>query len=393
MIINRNKTRGFTLIELLIAMTIGLIVMIGVGTVFFNSKQTYNVQEEFSRMQENGRFALDYIARFVRGAGFTGCASSVDTLTNTLNNPDSLAWNFATGVEGYEASGTGLNATVSLDANPSPSSTPANWTTSGGANLPADMADGSADSVLPDSDVLVSRSADDNGLGIVSNSNSSQLFAADTGTVTDGCGSGVDMISGICPGDVVIASDCQKSVAFQVSSINVASGAVNVKHAASGSPGNDITSWGGSSGQYSELQLGEDAEMMTVSTKVFYVGEGVNGPALFMKRGSADGREIIEGVETMQVLYGEDTDADPDNIPDEFVTADNVSDFQNVVAVKVSLLLVSGQELSHWPTQTETYWLTGHSAATSVTVDPVDDQRMRRVMNIIIKLRNRGFSL
>ena len=403
----RNKQHGFSIVELLVAMTIGLLVMAGVGTVFLKSKQTYKVQEEFSRLQENGRFALDYMARFVRGAGYSGCASSISEMTNTLNDSGNMAWNFATGIEGYEATGSGIGDTLILPADPAPAAAgdEGNWTTSGGFNVPSELV-GAADSVLPGSDILVARTADDNGVEIVDNNMSAQLFAEVTTEEPGACPDGSDKISGLCDGDVLLVSDCNKSVAFQATNIQKAGGGtkLNVVHGNAGiTPGNDISSWGGSSGTYSNLQFGPGSEVMKVSTKVFYVGLGVNGPALFLKRADGTGMEIIEGVESLQVLYGEDTDPDPDNIPNRFVTADNVSDFENVVAVKVSLLLVSSDEIDHWALNNDTFLMNGFSAATGVTVDPVPvdaatnptgaDRRMRRVMSGIIKLRNRGFTL
>lgn len=388
----RQKPHGFSLIELMVAMTIGLIIMAGVGTVFFKSKQTYNVQSEFSRLQESGRFALDFMARFVRGAGFAGCASGLSQMTNTLNDKEDMQWNFSTGVEGYEAANTGPGEILTLSNDPQPATSNTAWTTSDGSNPPAAMADGSSDAILPGSDILVARSADDLGVEVADNNQGAQLFATHTGTETNACPDGSNRYSGFCEGDVLMVSDCQKSVAFQITNINVSGGTVNIKHDSSLSdPGNAITSWGGNSGTYSDLDFGEGSEMMKVSTKVFYVGKGVNGPALFLKQGDNDGLEIIEGVESMQILYGEDTSQD--NIPNRFVTADNVSDFGNVVAIKISLLLASTEEISHWPVRSDTYLLTGHSAATSVTVNPVDDKRMRRVMSVIVKLRNRGFTL
>lgn len=391
------KQHGVTLVELMLAITIGLIVMLGVGTIYSNSKQTFYTQEEFSRLQENGRFALEYIARFVRGAGYAGCASGLNNVTNDLNNSSSLEWNFSTGIEGYEASGTGPNQSVTLSANPTAtaSGTEANWKTTGNVSIPSSMV-GSSDSVIPDSDVIVARSADGNGVEIANTNNSAQLFLNVTSVEPGGCPDGTDKISGICDTDVLLVSDCQKSIAFQATNIQQVGSSgnytLNVAHSAGSNPGNSTTSWGGAQPDLNRT-FEPGAEVMKVSTKVFYVGEGVNGPALFMKQADGSGQELVEGVETLQVLYGEDTDATPDNVPNRYVTADKVADFTNVVSVKISLLLASVKELAHRKTNTTTYVLTGHSATTGVTVDPPDDKRMRRVMSLEIKLRNRGFSI
>lgn len=63
--------KGFSIVELMIALVIGLLLMTGVIQVFISSKQTYATNEAMARLQENGRFALEFIARSARIAGYT----------------------------------------------------------------------------------------------------------------------------------------------------------------------------------------------------------------------------------------------------------------------------------------------------------------------------------
>ena len=67
--------RGLTLVELMIAMLLGLFLLGGLLQIFISSKQTYRMQEGLSRLQENGRFAIDFMARDIRLAGYKGCSS------------------------------------------------------------------------------------------------------------------------------------------------------------------------------------------------------------------------------------------------------------------------------------------------------------------------------
>ncbi|WP_239796127.1 PilW family protein [Candidatus Nitrotoga arctica] len=60
---------GFSLVELMIAITLGLIVLLAVGSIFIGSRQTYRVQEDNARLQEAGRYALEVIGRSIRQAG------------------------------------------------------------------------------------------------------------------------------------------------------------------------------------------------------------------------------------------------------------------------------------------------------------------------------------
>lgn len=60
---------GFTLVELMISMTLGLILLLIIGTAFVSSRQAFREQEDNARIQESGRFALEFIGRNIKQAG------------------------------------------------------------------------------------------------------------------------------------------------------------------------------------------------------------------------------------------------------------------------------------------------------------------------------------
>jgi type IV pilus assembly protein PilW len=68
---NRGRTEsGFTLVELMIGMLLGLILTGGVITLFIQSRQSFQADENVARMQNQARFALDELARDIRMASF-----------------------------------------------------------------------------------------------------------------------------------------------------------------------------------------------------------------------------------------------------------------------------------------------------------------------------------
>jgi type IV pilus assembly protein PilW len=69
----KPRQLGATLIEIMIAMLIGLFLLGGLIQIFSGSKQTYRLQDNMSRLQENGRFAMDFITRDVRMTDYWGC--------------------------------------------------------------------------------------------------------------------------------------------------------------------------------------------------------------------------------------------------------------------------------------------------------------------------------
>lgn len=78
--------RGLSLIELMIAMTLSLLLMLGVMQIFLSSKQTYIATEGLSRVQENGRFAMTFLSYDIRNAGYKGeCLSSIKNISTSTD--------------------------------------------------------------------------------------------------------------------------------------------------------------------------------------------------------------------------------------------------------------------------------------------------------------------
>lgn len=101
-----GRQSGLSLVELLVAMAISLVLIGGIYQVFFGSTTTYSVNENISRLQENARFALSFLERDVRQAGYRGCRNDTSKFANLLTDPTQFIYNFALPLEGFEASGT-----------------------------------------------------------------------------------------------------------------------------------------------------------------------------------------------------------------------------------------------------------------------------------------------
>ncbi|MCP3675718.1 MAG: pilus assembly protein PilW, partial [Gammaproteobacteria bacterium] len=68
-----KKQRGISIVEIMIAVTISLILLAGIGQIYLSNKQTYRMTDAVSRLQESGRFAMNFITQSVRSAGHWGC--------------------------------------------------------------------------------------------------------------------------------------------------------------------------------------------------------------------------------------------------------------------------------------------------------------------------------
>jgi type IV pilus assembly protein PilW len=64
------RQRGLGLVEVLVAMTIGLLLLGGVGYLFMGSKQLNSAQSDSVRMQESARNAMDMMGHALRQSGY-----------------------------------------------------------------------------------------------------------------------------------------------------------------------------------------------------------------------------------------------------------------------------------------------------------------------------------
>ncbi len=317
-----KRQRGLSFIELMIAVTIGLILAAGIMQIFISNKQTYRIQEGVSRMQESGRFAIDLLSRDLRMAGYYGCWSDTATLVNTLNDSATTPYNFNVALEGSD--NTGING----------------------------------------SDTIILRRATGNGI---------PLTAAMASTTSD-----LNSQSAVPPPlsieDIVIISDCSAAAAFQITNYIDADGTVS--HAVGGGsvPGNSSADLG--------RRFGTEAAIYPVATIQYFIQLNAAGePELMRQQGDAAAVALFEGVESMQILYGEDSDGD--GSANRYLDANQVVNMDNVVSIRLAFLLRTVEEVGG-ELDTSTYSLLG------TLFDPADDRRLRRVYSTTIKLRNRG---
>jgi len=322
-----HREAGLTLVELMVAMLLSLMLLSGVITVFQANKVTFYTQEGLAQLQENGRMALALISRDIRNAGYRGCNSRTSTFRTGLTG---YAWNMTNSVDGFEAvsasafedkDGNGLDASISSKT-PSPNA--------------ADI-----------SDVLTVRFSDGDGARVDAESGSAL-------TVSGG--------SGIESGDYLLVSSCQDAELFQATGIN----------------GSDITHSG-----LANSYLDGDVSRVTVRT--YFVAPGASGrPSLHRIQNNSNlVQEVIEGIDNLQVLYGEDTDGD--NRVNDYVAANAVSSWENVMAVRISVLASSiGDNVADAASPQQFTFNDGVNTG----VRTATDRRLRQAFTTTVALRN-----
>ncbi len=74
----KRACRGIGLIELMVALTLGLIVVLGVTQIFSSARITYQSQNASAGIQEDARFVLSKMLQEIRMVGMFGCLASVN---------------------------------------------------------------------------------------------------------------------------------------------------------------------------------------------------------------------------------------------------------------------------------------------------------------------------
>jgi type IV pilus assembly protein PilW len=323
---------GMSLVELMIALVIGLLILMGVLTVYLSGARTAATTEALSRVQESGRFGIFFLSRDIRQAGFkSACQGEVNNLLDE-------------GSAAYDDTLFDLNDPI------------VGWDDSAGTLAAA----------LPQyvrGDVLMLKSA-----STVSGVTASGNTPANAAAIS------LDGPSGIEAGTIMFVGDSQGCDLFQKGNN---ANAQSIQRPASGTPGNKNpnTEW--------SHAYDDSMQIFLFESTAYYIGNGIDGqPALrraSFNTGVAVDEELVNGIEDMQLLYGEDRDGD--RTADRYVAAGAVADWDDVVAVQVNLLASSLStnvidEVQALP------------APWDALADP-GDGRLRRVFTTNVGIRNR----
>lgn len=339
----RKGQIGLTMIELMIALLIGAFLLTGILQIFISTRQTYRVGEGVSRLQENARFALELLTRDVRMSGFQGCATLKSVTPSVIASPQAPNPNPAIAVPNLSVAITGSNNVAN------------NWSAS---------ACGAGNACVAGTDAITIQFAENcdgnltGNMGVV-NANI-QISAANT--------------CNIQAYDPVLIADCTAADLFIATGAANGVGVQTIAHANNQNSSNNLSKL------YST-----DAEIMLFRSYSYFIRTGAGGePSLYRLDNtrqagtSTNPIELVEGIENMQVSYGED--ANNDNTADYYVPSNSVVDMGKVVSIRVSLLTRTTEA----NLASQDYDITYNGATTTPT-----DRRLRRIYTSTISLRNR----
>lgn len=336
------RSAGFGLIELMVSITLGLLLTAAVLQTFIAANTSYRIQDSLSQVQEAGRYATHFLGKDLRMAGYMGCAALDSVPVNVISKAPPADVSFA------------LNTVVVGDNN---------------------VAAGNAYSAVVGTDVITLKRA-------------SNLSAQLTGNLA-AVNAQIQIAGnplGLVAGDYILISDCINADLFTASSVSSSAGTVTIAHANNVNIDNNLSK-----------AYGPDAEIYGFESVNYFVRDTgrttSNGNpirALFVQRraaGSAGAApaayELVEGIENMQVTYGEDTN--DDNNIDRYVDGANVASWGEVLSVRVEFLLVSDTD--------NVVAQTGSDIAQVVTFAGAavnnTDGRYRRAITNVFAIRNK----
>ncbi len=384
-----GRQSGVSLIELMVAIVIASLLVFGLIQIFGASRASSQTQEGLSRVQENGRFATQYMQRQLRMIGFMGCGADIGRIAQ-----DSFVNHFSIFPGTVVPAGDAYRFQRPIQA-----------FSVGVGTAPAELSDVAA-TFTADSDVLIVRVFSEESAPIVS--------ITKTANVLNAVISQADSAFLPTPGSQAVLGmqNCRSADVFagQLSGTGVGSEVIVNGEAAPNlylDPTCANCAWDyriSNANMNAKTLVGDSSlngEIHRAEYMAMYVAPGANGnPSLFVRRFERDGvglgapEELVDGVENMQLRFGYDNSPTIDGMVDEYRDAAGVTagatdpvilddNWRRVLSVRVGLLLRSPDPAA---VGTRTYDLLG------VTLTPADDGAMRQVYETTIALRNRLFN-
>jgi type IV pilus assembly protein PilW len=408
----RRMMQGLSLIEILIALAIGSLLVLGLVEVFAASRTAYQLSTGLARVQENGRFALDYLQRDLRMAGHLGCVNDqarflpantsgtrlalastfLPAGSSDFSMSESEALRFDIGIRGHEANGTGNGTTLALTTTPAIATSADAWTPAIDATMFGHMTDGTSGSPIVGSDVVELRFFLPNGAQMTNFDPAATPVTIDFDPTQN-----PRLIEGADTPGLFGISDCINAAVFQATS------KTNSRMTIDATGLNESTLTG------NEPFVGGQARIYRVESVVYYIGRNANNiPSLYRLRYSAnpggvlepEKEELVEGIESLQLQYGQDSRTNPLETPTGNIgtsvlasgvlpVADPVNAWRRVGLVQVGLLARSTEPAAAMQRSASDDVV--KLSALGVVMQPPEDTLYRAVYEDTIALRNRLF--
>lgn len=318
-----RSARGLSLIELMVAITLGILVSLGIVNIFQTTSSSSLVQAQLARLQEGGRFAITALTNDLRMATAQYCSN--------MGGQSAALSNGAVTLDRYLRAPRVLMSGATLQSALSDVTTP--WATKSGSNTypaaptapftlpswyamrgydcttsactPVDPAPGSGTGVIPaqgtasgnrvpGSDILTVRYLDGTrGWTLDGTISKTTLTGQTVSSLTVVPQTGEPPLTDIKAGDLMMLADCN---AAQVFSAKVAGSVIT--------PNGNYTTVAVPSGVSPRLfDFNRDYQTVTYFLQVVDDNNG-NKTGALMRRQNGVSAEVVRGVERLDFLYG-----------------------------------------------------------------------------------------
>ncbi len=354
-----RRQQGVSLVELLVATAVGLFLTAGILQLFISSKAAYRTEEGFARLQENARYAMQVLSRDIRMFGNMGCKSLNAAEQNDQYGTSGSGDNVKTYWGRYNVLANALR-----DNNGAPifsSEDPMGYQNNGGLSTAVTSL------VNPRNDITWVSGTD--GLVVVGVLGEGGYLAGDMGSWS----SNVQMQSnpgGIGDGDLALITDCHNIDIFE----NTEDNDLTLGHGLDANANVELST------KYKVNSAADiNAMVYPFSFRTYFIGkkDGSTVPALYRSEKGGSTQEIVHDVEDMVLtFFGQDDDNN--GSPDGYERAGAVSDWDEVTAVRLELLVRSSEEVL---SESKTYTFDGASYT---------DRYKREVFGTNIAVRSRA---
>lgn len=307
--------RGLSLVELMISLLLGGLVIAAVGTVYIGSRQSFRTQDSMARMQEGARYAFETMGFDLRQAGF-GCE-----FVNTADAVDETSGGWFTNL--FNRPLRGYNDATAI-----------------------------VDDEIADTDSFWVLRADKSSEVLIT------APGATAATVPVSAG-GLMVVTEGYSDATVYSADSAGGTAYTKTESSRCKPAAAVPDSA-------------------------NFRLLPLVGHFYYIRDNAANPAqpslyreTLLADGTTEAQELVEGVEDMQILYGEDTtQVSVAECPDDncsantYVDADGVTNWNRVVAIRVTLTMRTTED-------------------NLATEEADGDRRIRKTFTTTIAVRNR----
>jgi type IV pilus assembly protein PilW len=347
--------RGLSLVEFLIAGALGVFLLAAVVLTFSDLRDNNRMLRSVSDLQEIGWAAIRLMERDIQMAAFGGCATGPNAVFSNVASDGPVSNLYEEAVRGYTVMSNGK------------------WDS--GAGSAVDPHAGVTAQVVG-SDVITIVRASNASAGVLEG----RMEDFDDPIIA-ASGAGITFNDN----DLVLVSDCISAEVFEITDADTNdAGELVLEH--------DDTK--NQSDALSKLFNG-NAQVRHFSANTYYVGdtgrEDASGDpisALYRVSHSGERVELVGGVETLQILYGEKLPGGRIRYSD---VTDHSIDWSQVISVRFAML-VSGRERVLIDDDDNTYSLVGISvgpADSGTDVKHPSNRRFRRVFSSTIYIQNK----